>query len=212
MSEFNMHGNIHNREIPALDESIASLSDVIITPRILKRKTRGYTAGFDEAFQRLEECVELNDKSALQRICDEASKYCRVDSVGLSLLGYINDEPVFNLALTSGPADAMVGNMYSPRYNTPCGTVLEMYSYQVFRHPERHYRWVRENGIVVPEMITMPIYKEDMQPLGTFWLLHGEGKHFDGEDIRIISMLLSLINKAIRREVYRKLLSFTWNH
>ena len=204
-----MMRNINDQELAALDEPFVRLSEVIITTRISQRKARAYTAEFDQAFRKLDLRVDRDDKWALQAICNAAREYCRAESAGLSLCGYVDDEPVFNWEVAAGKAAGMVGKIYSPRNNTPCGTVMEMYSYQVFRHPERHYRWARENGFVVPEMITMPIYKEDMQPFGTFWLMHGEGKHFDGEDIRIISMLLSLINKAIRREVYRKLLSFT---
>ncbi|HEU4708111.1 MAG TPA: GAF domain-containing protein, partial [Methylophilaceae bacterium] len=179
-----------------MDEPLVSLSEVIITLRILRRKSRGYTEQFDEVFEQLEKRVERYDKSVLQGICDAAREFCNTESAGLSLFGYVDDQPVFNWEVASGKAAAMVGKMYSPRDNTPCGTVMEMYSYQVFRHPERHYRWARDNGFVIPEMITMPIYKEDMQPFGTFWLMHAEGNHFESEDIRIISMLLSLINKA----------------
>lgn len=208
MYEFKMQ-NIPHQEVAALDKPFVSISEVIITPRILRRKTRGYTTEFDEAFRRLDNLVERNDPTALQCLCDEALKHCRAESAGLSLLGYVNDEPVFNWEVASGKAEAMVGKMYSPRHNTPCGTVLEMYSYQLFRHPEWHYRWASENGFVVPEMITMPIYKEDMQPFGTFWLMHGEDHHFDSEDIRIISMLLSLINKALAKPAYRNILTFS---
>jgi len=192
-----------------LEEALVRLSEVIITPQILGRKSRGYSQGFDDIYQVLNGKVEGNDLSALQDICDAALKFCFAESVALSLLGYINDEPVFNWEVAAGKAAALVGKIYSPRDNTPCGTALEMYSYQVFRHPERHYAWVRENGFVVPEMITMPIYKEDMQSFGTFWLMHAEGKHFDKEDIRIISMLLTLINKALRKKAFRKALTFS---
>lgn len=201
--------NIHILEMVALDETFVRLSEVIITPRILERKSRGYTAEFDPVFRKLDQRVERNDRWALLAICKAALEFCKADTVGLSLFGYVNDEPVFNWEVAVGRAADLVGKIYSPRENTPCGTVIEMYSYQVFRHPERHYRWARENGFVIPEMITMPIYKDDMQPFGTFWLMHGEGKYFDGEDIRIISMLLSLINKAIRKDAYRKVLTFS---
>lgn len=192
-----------------LDTSLVGLSEVIITQRLLKRKSRSYTAKFDEAFIQLGERVEHGDKSALQAICDAAHKFCKVETAGLSLCGYMRDEPVFNWEVVSGNAATMAGKIYSPRHDTPCGTVLDMYSYQVFCHPERHYAWVRDNGFVVSEMITMPIYTEDMQPLGTFWLMHSEGHHFDSEDIRIISMLLTLINKALAKDVYRQAMTFT---
>lgn len=203
-----MMRNTHDLEMAALDEPLVSLSEVIITLRLLKRKSRGYTAEFDEAFMQLDQRVERNDKTALQAICDAAREFCKAESAGLSLFGYVRDEPVFNWEVTSGMATALVGKVFSPRDDTPCGTVLDMYSYQVFRHPERHYRWLRASGFVVPEMITMPIYKDDMQPFGTFWLAHAEGRHFDSEDIRIISMLLMLINKALARQPYRDTLTF----
>lgn len=192
----------------ALNDTLVSLSEVIITLRLLKRKSRGYTEAFDEVFQQLDKRVEGNDKLALQAICDAAREFCKAESAGLSLFGYVRDEPVFDLEVTSGMAAPMVDKVFSPRNDTPCGTVLDMYSYQVFRHPERHYRWMRDNGFVIPEMITMPIYKDDMQPLGTFWLAHAEGCHFDSEDIRIISMLLTLINKVLAKQQYRNTLTF----
>lgn len=192
-----------------MEEALVRLSEVLITPQILARKSRGYSPEFDEVYQDINDKIEGNDLSATQAICNAALKFCHAESVCLSLFGYINDEAVFNWEVAAGKAAAQVGKIYSPRGNTPCGTALEMYSYQVFRHPERHYRWVKENGFVVPEMITIPIYKEDMQAFGTFWLMHAEGKHFDREDIRIISMLLSLINKALRKKAFRKALTFS---
>jgi len=192
-----------------LEQALVRLSEVIITPQILARRSRGYSQGFDDVYRNLNDKVECNDLSALQDICDAARKFCQAESVGLSLFGYINEEPVFNWEVAAGKAATLVGKIYSPRDDTPCGTALEMYSYQVFRHPERHYRWVKENGFVVPELITMPIYKDDMQSFGTFWLMHAEGKHFDKEDIRIISVLLSLINKALTKKAFRKALAFS---
>jgi hypothetical protein len=191
-----------------LDESLARLSEVIITPQILERQARPYTHEFDDVYQNLLNQVEAGDDAAMQAICDAALKYCHAESAGLSLLDYVNDKPVFNWVVGSGETVAMVGKIFSPRDNTPCGTTLEMYSYQVFRHPERHYRWVKENGFVVPEMIVVPIYKSDMQSVGTFWLMHAEGNHFDKEDIRIISMLLTLINKVLGKEDLRSMPAF----
>lgn len=192
-----------------MEETLLRLSEVIITSQIIERKSRGYTHAFDAAYQALVDKVENDEEPALQAICDTARDFCNAESAGMSLFGYINEEPVFNWEVASGRAASMAGKVYSPRDNTPCGTVLEMYSYQVFCHPERHYRWAKENGFVIPEMITMPIYKDDMRPLGTFWLMHAEGNHFDQEDIRIISVLLPLSNKALKKRALSKALTFS---
>lgn len=191
-----------------MQEPLVRLSDIIITPRIPERKSRGYRFGFHEAHQRLGERLEQHDANLLQAICDCALKYCMAETAGMSLLGNVGTEPMFNWQVVSGKASEMAGNIHSP-FNTPCGTVLEMFSYQVFRHPERHYAWARENGFVVPEMICLPIYTEDMQPFGTFWLLHGEGDYFEQEDIRILNLLTSLIHKALRKPFYRDMLTFS---
>lgn len=195
-------------ESAALKEPLIRLSDIIITPRISERKSRCYTFEFDQVFRELNQGVEREDETILQGICDAALKFCMAESVGLSLLGYLHDKPVFNWSVAAGRAAIMSGKIYTSR-NSPCGTVLDMYSYQVFRHPERHYQWVRENGFVVPEMITVPIYREDMQPFGTFWLMHAEGSYFEREDVRIISMLVTLIHKALRKKGFRNILIFT---
>lgn len=191
-----------------LQEAFMKVSEVIITPRIPERKSRGYTLEFDETYRQLEARLESNDTTLLQAICDSALRFCKAESACISLYGYRKDEPCFNWGVASGKAAAMAGKVYSPR-ETPCGTVLDMYSYQVFRHPERHYRWARENGLVVPEMITMPIYTENMQPFGTFWLMHSEGNFFEAEDIRIISMLLLLINRALGKKALQDMLTFS---
>lgn len=190
-----------------MDETLVKLSEVIITPRIVERKSRAYTPESDQAFAIIDSKISNGDTSALQDICDYGLKLCNADSVGLSLCGFVNDEPVFNWHVTSGVASTK-GQIYSPRNNTPCGTVMELFSYQVFQHPERHYRWVKEKGFVVPEMITMPIYLDNHEPFGTFWVIHEEGKHFDREDIRIISILVALIRKSLNNPALQKALTF----
>lgn len=191
-----------------MEEAFVGLSDVLITPRIVERNPRHYTTESDQAFGLIDSKIKKGDITALQDICDYGLKFCHAESVGLSLCGFINEVPVFNRQVGAGLIAAK-GNYYSPRDGTPCGTVLDLFSYQIFHHPERHYSWVRENNFVIPEMITMPIYLDNHEPFGTFWLIHKEDNHFDREDIRIISILVTFIRKALNNKAFEKVLKFS---
>lgn len=190
-----------------MENALVKLSEVLITAQLVDRNSRPYTAESDAVFEIIDQKINNGDTTAVQDICDAALKLCNADSAGLSLCGFINDEPVFNWHVTAGQASTM-GQIYSPRNDTPCGTVMELFSYQVFRHPERYYQWVKKRGFVIPEMITMPIYLDNHDPFGTFWLMHKEGNHFDHEDIRIISILVALIRKSLNHPVLQKAFTF----
>lgn len=191
-----------------MEEAFVRLSEVLITPRIVERISRNYTTESDRAFELIDRKIKKGDITALQDICDYGLKFCHAESVGLSLCGFINEMPVFNMHVSSGPISAR-GKIYSPRDGTPCGTVLDLFSYQLFHHPERHYPWVRENNFVIPELITMPIYLDNHEPFGTFWLIHKEGGLFDREDIRIISILVAFIRKALNNNAFQEVLKFS---
>lgn len=191
-----------------LEEAFARLSEVLITSQIVERKPRDYTPESDFVFEEINTRIRSGDPTVLQAICDHALQLCKAESVGLSLCGFVNEEPVFNWHVTAG-ASANGGKQYSPRYGTPCGTVLELFSYQIFRHPEWHYPWAWENGFVIHEMISMPIYKDNHEPIGTFWLMHKEGSHFDHEDIRIISVLVAFIRRMYKSRVFQDLFVFS---
>ena len=191
-----------------MEEAFVGLSDVLITPRIVERKSRHYTTESDEVFQLIDSKIKKGDKSVLQDICEYGLKLCKAESAGLSICGFIMDEPVFNWHVVAGAATKL-GHVYSPRYGTPSGTAMDLFSYQLFQHPERHYPWLRENGLVIPELISMPLYLDNHEPFGTFWLIHGEGKHFDREDIRIISVLVTFVRKVLKHKVLQKVLTFS---
>jgi hypothetical protein len=191
-----------------LEETFAKLSEVIITPQIVERKSRGYTLESDLVFEEINNRIKSGDRAVLQAICDHALRLCKAESVGLSLFGFVDDAPVFNRHVTAGGM-ATTEKIYSPRDDTPCGTVMELFSYQIFRHPEWHYPWVWNNGFVIHEMITMPIYQDNHEPLGTFWLMHKEDDHFDQEDVRLISVFVGLIRKAFKHPALNDLFVFS---
>lgn len=183
------------------------MSDVVITTQLATRGSREFSLASENAFDAVYAKILVGDETALQDICDFALNLCKAESAGLSLLGFINDQHVFNWARTAGKVPKF--KVYSPSNDCPCGTVLEMYSYQVFQHPENYYEWVKANKFVIPEMISMPIYRDDLTALGTFWVMHKEGNHFDWEDVRILTTLVSFVKTASRSDKFKKALTFS---
>lgn len=181
---------------------MVSLSEVLITNQLALRKPRSYTEGSDEAFNIIHKRVQQDRNSIFEDICEYGLNLCNADAAGLSLLSYVNDQPVFEWTKMAGAGPDF--KVYSPRHDCPCGTVLDLYSYQVFRHPERHYAWMKEISFVIPEMISMPIYNEDLSPLGTLWLIHKEGHHFAREDVRIMTALTGFLRATAKNGKFER--------
>jgi hypothetical protein len=47
------------------------------------------------------------------------------------------------------------------------------------RHPERHYGWIADAGVVCPEVLLVPLYMAHGQPLGTLWIVAEKEGQFD---------------------------------
>lgn len=182
------------------------MSDVVVTTQLATRGSREFTPASEAAFDMIHTKISVGDETVLQDICDLALELCNAKTAGLSLLGFVNDEHVFNWARTAGKVPKF--KVYAPKNDCPCGTVLDMYSYQVFQHPERYYKWMKAQKFVIPEMISMPIYRDDLTALGTFWVMHKEGNHFDWEDVRILTTLVSFIKSTFRSGRFKEALSF----
>lgn len=181
---------------------MVSLPEVLITNQLALRKPRPYTEGSDAAFNIIHKKIQQGRKSIFRDICEYGLNLCNADASGLSLLSYVNDQPVFEWTKMAGAGPDF--KVYSPRHDCPCGTVLDLYSYQIFRHPERHYAWVKEANFVIPEMISMPIYNDDLSPLGTLWLMHKEGQHFTREDVRIMTALTGFLRAAAKNGKFER--------
>ena len=57
------------------------------------------------------------------------------------------------------------------------------------RHPERAYAWIREVGIIVPEVLLVPLLNNGVDPIGTLWVVAKSGGKFDSGHARVMSEL-----------------------
>jgi two-component sensor histidine kinase len=69
-------------------------------------------------------------------------------------------------------------NATTPRHDSPCGITLDGNRPTLSSHPERVYPWIVEAGIVVPEVLLVPLYIGSEEPLGTLWIVSDREGHF----------------------------------
>lgn len=85
----------------------------------------------------------------------------------------------------------------TPRNHSPCGVTLDCNAPTLAAYPERVYEWIADAGIVVPEVLLVPLYIGG-EPLGTLWVVSDKDGHFDSGDARVTAELASFVGVALR--------------
>lgn len=85
----------------------------------------------------------------------------------------------------------------TPRDHSPCGVTLDRNAPTLAAYPERVYEWIADAGIVVPEVLLVPLYIAG-EPLGTLWVVSDEDGHFNSGDARVTAELASFVGVALR--------------
>lgn len=86
----------------------------------------------------------------------------------------------------------------TPRDFSPCGVTLDEKRPVLSRNPELVYDWISDAGIVVPEVMLVPLYIGGQEPLGTLWIVADQAGHFDSGHARVITELASFVGVALR--------------
>jgi two-component sensor histidine kinase len=89
----------------------------------------------------------------------------------------------------------------TPRNFSPCGVTLDRGEVTLTRYPERAYSWIRDAGVVCPEVLLAPLHVRGSPDLGTMWIVAPNGGHFTAEHARAISDLAIFVAAALRMVV-----------
>lgn len=118
-------------------------------------------------------------------------------SAGLSL--YEDNPPpgVFRWRCLHGDL-ARFENGLTPRNDSPCGVTLDQNRPVLATHPERIYDWIAECGVIVPEVLLVPLYIGSREPLGTLWIVAPEEGHFNADHARIATELAGFAGNAVK--------------
>lgn len=149
-----------------------------------------------KAIQALADCMAERPAEVLPRFVALALRLTRASSAGLSLLEPDPAPGVFRWSCLQG-ALAPFENAAVPRDDSPCGITLDRNLPVLMAHPELSYDWAAEAGIVVPEVLLVPLHVGGGEPLGTLWVIGDEG-HFNREHVRLLGELAHFAGVALK--------------
>jgi two-component sensor histidine kinase len=156
-----------------------------------------------DALQRLVASMAQRPEAILPEFVQLAMVLTNGVSAGLSLLEEAGGVEVFRWHHLVGLLSPFEGAT-TPRNESPCGVTVDACSPVLTRHPERHYAWVAEAGIVLPEVLLVPLLVGESGPVGTLWIVSDTEGHFHAEHARSASELASLAAAALRTTLAEK--------
>jgi len=163
------------------------LETVITTGDLRERTWRAPDyASESRALLALIESMRDAPDSILQILSATALQLCGAHSAGLSLLD--DQRQRFHWAGVVGRWAEHVGGG-TPRAFGPCGTVLDLDAPQLFRRPERHFRYLASVQPYIEEGLLLP-FRVNGETVGTIWVIaHDESCRFDQEHLRLMTNL-----------------------
>ena len=168
------------------------LSDIIISHELLLRTGQPDYLREKLALQDLAQHMSEQPSELLPRLVNLAMEACDSDSAGISVLR--GDQ--FHWLGLQGALKKFEGAT-TPRNFSPCGVCLDELAPVLMENPERQYGWISEAGIVVPEVLLVPLMDGE-RALGTLWVVAREGQHFDAEHARAVTELSKFAGIALR--------------
>lgn len=170
--------------------SATALEDIIATHELETRGVRAENLHSEiRAMRSLAKAFCAGAKDILQRLTDAAMELCNAGSAGISLLDITSGgEVIFRWVILAGELSRYVGGT-TPRNFSPCGVVLDRQSPQLFKRQARYFTYFNSAVPEIVEGLVIEIRDSD-QSFGTIWIAsHCPNRHFDREDVRIMSSL-----------------------
>ncbi|WP_245516157.1 sensor histidine kinase [Ancylobacter aquaticus] len=149
------------------------------------------------AIQLLAATMANEPDRVLPRFVELAIELTGGSSAGLSLY---EPEPApgqFRWAYLKGVLSPFDGAT-TPRDFSPCGVTLDENRPVLSLHPERIYDWISDAGIVVPEVLLVPLHVGDADALGTLWIVSEQEGHFNSGHSRIAEELAAFVSVALQ--------------
>lgn len=182
--------------IPRLAAS-PQISDVFISDALSARvPKRTDHRGEIVALQALANRMADDPADVLPLFVDLAMELTGAVSAGLSLYDPEDAPGIFQWRHLRGTL-APFEHATTSRDHSPCGVTLDCNAPTLAAYPERIYEWIAEAGIVVPEVLLVPLYIAG-EPLGTLWVVSDRDGYFDSGDARVTAELASFVGVALR--------------
>jgi two-component sensor histidine kinase len=153
---------------PLPEKDIAS---VFITDALARRLLRASDPGAEKhALLMLAATMAQSPAEILPRLVKLALLLTGSASAGLSLFEMEPAPGVLRWRHVCGRLTPFE-DLRTPRNNSPCGVALDRNEPTLASRPERAYPWIAEAGIVLPEMLLVPLCIEGEPPIGALWVV-----------------------------------------
>lgn len=179
-----------------MPEETCDLQSVLATDLLHARQSRPANATREtEVLLELQRQLSADPSGFFQSLVAAALELSSADSTGVSLLNETAKR--FIWPAVAGPFQAYLWEG-TPSDFGPCGTVLERNATQLMLHPERHFSYLQSIQPGLAEVLLVPFHI-DGKAVGTIWaVIHERGRHFDGEDKRLLESLSTFASSAYR--------------
>lgn len=179
--------------------SAAGVSDVYITDELARRPAAKVDYLREKlALQDLARQMVDQPDHVLPRLVSLAMEACDAASAGLSLYEPVEGTAgVFRWHHLVGILERFNGTT-TPRDYSPCGVCIDTGTATLARHPERVYDWVADAGIVIPEVLLVPLSIGRGPAVGTLWIVARDGQKFDAGHAQVATDLAAFAGLAFR--------------
>ncbi|URD52427.1 ATP-binding protein [Chroococcidiopsis sp. CCNUC1] len=184
-----------------------TLDDILITEEISRRSPRPPNWQAEaQAMLPLARQMVRDSESLLQTLVEIALELCQAGTAGVSLLETSDGEEVFRWSELAGrfTHDGLI-----PRDFSPCGVCVDRGTPQLFSHPERYFTYLQDANTPIVEALLLPLIADD-RAIGAIWIMsHDEQRHFDAEDVRVMTSLADFTAAALllKQQQTRELLA-----
>jgi two-component sensor histidine kinase len=175
------------------------VSDIIINEELARRSSTTPDYVREKlAIRDLADDMANDPKEVLPRLVRLAMEASEAVSAGISILEHSDRQ--FRWFALHGSLAGCEG-MRTPLDFSPCGITLAHNAPMLMKHPETVYDWMREAGIVMPELLLVPLQLKqpnEAGAIGTLWVVAPKDRHFSQDHARILGELAAFSAVALR--------------
>lgn len=136
-------------------------------------------------------------RGVLVDLVDIGMEVCGAVSGGYSIFEPEPAPGVFRWHHLRGELEKFSGAT-TPRNYSPCGITMDDCRATLVQRPERAYSWLIDAGVSLPEVLLVPLYIGEKQPVGTLWLVSAMEGHFTSTHSEALDELASFAGIALK--------------